>query len=470
MEDQGSVYCGAICTNLASSANPPSPSLPKEARRPASQLFPDRSIIPRDPNPNIRPRSAFQFEFGEYGGEPNYLLRSKKGIDWTNLPPELHALCVEKQADHKDILEFTLGPEGKFYIAYMDGNDVRTKSSAGLWTSLNEDFRRGGLKQLELGPEGIFWGLKAYRDYTHSPHQSTSHLERTNTGGSGFSSGMRSYTVMEEPFGKIPDSLYQTAQGLYSDLAYYDDIDFVAVGVNGSWVMGALGKLVFWDNIEAKVIKQLTDMWESGTIRNVELSPVRPDIYFIEPAVGRVAYRVPDAWFPRVREHLQDHYRLDYDSTDRTPIMMAKPAATSRPGTGGGYGQQHERRPTTGSRGRGRGRGSSRSGSSGGGGGGGGSSNFIQPHVPPPGPTPGVQSNAYNPPPPSLPPQGQWAAPQQQPIHQYANEIQTSGKMQRRRQSSGKGWQIATEVIKATPALIGAGLQIAALTGGCVVM
>lgn len=73
---------------------------------------------------------------------------------------------------------------------------------------------------------------------------------------------------MEEPFGNIPNSLFQTAQELYSDLTYYDDIDFVAVGVNGSWVMGALGQLVYWDNIEAKVIKQLTGVWQhSGTIR-----------------------------------------------------------------------------------------------------------------------------------------------------------------------------------------------------------
>lgn len=193
--------------------------------------------------------------------------------------------------------------------------------------------------------------------------------------------------------------------------------------------------------------------------QNVELSPARPDIYFIEPAVGKVAYHVPDSWFPHMREHFQDQYRLDYDSTDRTPISMAKPAANSRPGTGGGPGQPPASRPSSAFRGRGRDRGTGR-----GGGVGGWSSNLTQQHTPPPGPPPGYPHSN-----PSLP-QGQWGPPPQQPIYQYANDTQTSGAMQRRRPSSGAGWQIATEVIKVTPALIGTGVQIAMLTGGCVVM
>ncbi|KAG8990892.1 hypothetical protein FRB95_004589 [Tulasnella sp. JGI-2019a] len=453
LEEQGSVYCGAICTRKASL---PSPVTAKPELGSATNVpLGDRTIVPRNPNPHTRPRSAFQLEFGGYNGEPNYLLRSKRGIDWTNLPPDLHTLCVQLRQKHENILDFALGPEGRYYITYKDGPDVRANASPGLWTELNEDFRKGGLRQLEFGAEGIVWGIKAWRDYTRSPHSSMPNLGRTNSAGSG--SGVRNFTVMEEPFGNVPDSLYQQAQEVYPNLACYGDVDFVSIGVDGSWVMGILGKHVFWDNVEAKAIKQLTDVWQvAGSIRNVELSPVRPDIYFIEPAEGKVAYHVPDAWFPYMREHFSDQYRLDYEPKDTTPFSFPKPA---RPGTGG-QGQPLARRGTSASSGRGPGRGA---GSSGSGGGGGGPSNFHRsyPHGPP-----GPPYQPYNNGPP--PAQG---PPQQSSIYQYANNTQTSGTMHGQQQSSGAGWRIATEIIKATPAIIGAGVQIAALSGAaCVIM
>lgn len=73
---------------------------------------------------------------------------------------------------------------------------------------------------------------------------------------------------MEEPFGTVPDSLVEKAAELYADLTHYDQVDFVAVGYDGSWVMGVKGQFVYWDKIEAKVIKQLTTAWEAaGAIR-----------------------------------------------------------------------------------------------------------------------------------------------------------------------------------------------------------
>lgn len=47
-----------------------------------SNAPPNRATIPRPPKVDTKPRSAFMMEFGEYNGQPNYLLRSKKGIDW----------------------------------------------------------------------------------------------------------------------------------------------------------------------------------------------------------------------------------------------------------------------------------------------------------------------------------------------------------------------------------------------------
>lgn len=80
---------------------------------------------------------------------------------------------------------------------------------------------------------------------------------------------------MEEPFGSIPDSLMEKALELYPNLMDYNQVDFVAVGAEGSWVMGIMGQLVFWDKIEAQVIKHLTRVWtETGSVRVSASSPL----------------------------------------------------------------------------------------------------------------------------------------------------------------------------------------------------
>lgn len=139
-------------------------------------------------------------------------------------------------------------------------------TSPGLWEDLDEDFHRGGIRQLEFGADGAVWGVKAWRDYNQpSPqHQQPQGgtLRRVQ------SETQRTYTVMEEPFGTVPDSLFEKAAELYPSLTHYDEVDFVAVGYEGSWVMGVKGQFVFWDKIEAKVIKHLTTAWQTaGAIR-----------------------------------------------------------------------------------------------------------------------------------------------------------------------------------------------------------
>jgi len=313
------------------------------------------------------------------------------------------------------------------------------ENSPGLWRDLDEDFRQGGLCKLEFGAAGVVWGVKAYRDYDRQP---------SSEGGRS-----RPYVVMEEPFGTIPESLYEKASELYPNLSHYDQVDFVAVGVDGSWVMGVQGQFVFWDNIEAQIIKHLTEVWQNvGAIRNVELSPCRSDIYFIEPAQGKVAYHVPDAWFPHIRDHFRDHqYRLDIDHhPSHRPLPSS---AKARPGSSS-------------VRGRGRGRNEGWGGSQSRNfwtdpqqfGGGGhqqhrsGPSNFGPPHV-------------------QYPPQPYPPKPESS-IHQYANNQATSGVLQVQKNQQGtlgNRTKILMEVIKVAPAVLSVGVNIATLAG-CSVM
>lgn len=51
---------------------------------------------------------------------------------------------------------------------------------------------------------------------------------------------------------------------IYPSMEYSDPVDFVTVGKGGSWVMGAMQGLCFWDGIEGKLLRKVLKLYNQG--------------------------------------------------------------------------------------------------------------------------------------------------------------------------------------------------------------
>jgi hypothetical protein len=243
------------------------------------------------------------------------------------------------------------------------------------------------------------------------------------------------YVVQEEPFGSVPSTLIAKTGEIYPEMKHYGQVDFVAVGMGGAWVIGVMGKLCFWDKVEATVVKKLASVYSRGESlrvceicnvcarslivlsQNVVLSPVQADIYFIEARDASVHYHVPDEWHAKMKLHFTPENALDLEA----PFIHKSSSFLSR-----------FRRSTT--------------------------------------PVPNAQQpQAGNVPPPYLP----FSTPANYNAVNTSTLFQTtfpsSGVMQTQpKQSVGK--EIAVALIKSTPAIIGAAVGIVSIAGSCTIM
>ncbi|KAG8914940.1 hypothetical protein FRC01_003857, partial [Tulasnella sp. 417] len=334
----------------------------------------------------MKSRSAYQISFGEYRGEPNFLLRSKKGLAWANLPSALHRICKgDDMADN--VLDFSLGPQGQFYLLWREGNESKMETSPGLWADLDVDFQGGSVRQIQFGGEGTVWGIRSFRQYKtddgsgRANDQNPSRISlveapldlnagagpgwraSSSSGGSHFKGGKYDededddydfvqspssvgsppygggrrtphppqpnndlpYVVHEEPFGRIPNTMVQKTMEIYPSMQHYGQVDFVAVGLGGSWVIGVMGKLCFWDKLEGKIVEKLAKVYENGeSLRNVTIAPTSNSIYVIEAKDGTVQYRVPDEWHAKIKGHLHPSNALELEGP-----RIHRPMATS---------------------------------------------------------------------------------------------------------------------------------------------
>ncbi|KIO24163.1 hypothetical protein M407DRAFT_26437 [Tulasnella calospora MUT 4182] len=216
---------------------------------------------------------------------------------------------------HK-ILDFSLGTEGKYYLVWKDGNETRMETSPGLWEYLNVDFQGGSIRKLQFGAEGTVWGIRSFKKYRARNRGSKINdrnpfrefmVEAT--------SGSETYTVQEEPFGQFPDTLAQKISEIYPSMEHSDQVDFVAVGKGGSWVMGAMQGLCFWDRIEGKLLRDVLKLYnKGGGLMNVVVAPTMDSLYIIETQDGTIHYRVFDEWDPQIRKHLQPSNTPSWES------------------------------------------------------------------------------------------------------------------------------------------------------------
>ncbi|KIO24161.1 hypothetical protein M407DRAFT_103553 [Tulasnella calospora MUT 4182] len=213
------------------------------------------------------------------------------------------------------------------------------------------------------------------------------------------------YVVHEEPFGRIPTTMVQKTMEIYPSMQHYGQVDFVAVGMGASWIIGVMGKLCFWDKIEGKIVKNLAKVYEEGeSLRNVTIAPTTNSIYVIEAKDGTVQYRVPDEWHAKIKGHLHPSNALELEGPrihrpmpkpwqhQSQPLPQPQPQPPSLPRS----------RSATAPRGRGRGGGLHSGGSVGG-------SRPNSLFVPPGGGPPGRKPSPSPPPPQSGPGYGRGA-------------------------------------------------------------
>ncbi|KAG9050597.1 hypothetical protein FS837_004122 [Tulasnella sp. UAMH 9824] len=139
------------------------------------------------------------------------------------------------------------------------------ETSPGLWEYLNVDFQGGSIRTLQFGAEGTVWGIRSFIQYKARSRESKS-IDKSSLGDFvvELTSDSGTHVEREEPFGQIPDTLMRKIMEIYPSMEYSDLVDFVTVGKGGSWVMGAMQGLCFWDRIEGKLLRKVLKLYNRG--------------------------------------------------------------------------------------------------------------------------------------------------------------------------------------------------------------
>ncbi|KAG8903473.1 hypothetical protein FRB99_003251 [Tulasnella sp. 403] len=248
--------------------------------------------MPLDYQTDTGPQLTCRFSMGEYNGKPSFLLKSNLGLLWANLPPALEALVKMPNMD-VSAKNFALGPKGMFWYTYQSVNNViEQKGSDDLWPTLNEDWKDGCPIRLTFGPKGLWWGEKEWA----VPGQG--HLVQS--------------------FGKQPTSLVNESAKRYPGVKSHE-IDYVAIGMNGCWVMNTKYGEPCHSGLAPQSLKAVKRETAAGNrIVNVVLSPCREDLYWIEFSDGTVDYFLPTDWD---RQAIDKHIRAHVNSPEQGPFM-----------------------------------------------------------------------------------------------------------------------------------------------------
>jgi len=95
-------------------------------------------------------------------------------------------------------------------------------------------------------------------------------------------------------------------------------VDFVTFGLDDVWAFGVSGKPVWSEKLGERYPKlaKLLNVTLSTNgdvvrkVKNIELSPVSEDQYWIEYYDGKVVYNLPGEWVTEINEYAESRYRL----------------------------------------------------------------------------------------------------------------------------------------------------------------
>ncbi|KAG9004665.1 hypothetical protein FRB90_010790 [Tulasnella sp. 427] len=157
------------------------------------------------------PQAPYRVALGEYGGDQSWIIQSRKGLIWQNIPDDLSGLL--KTIGSTSILDFSLGSGGRYYVKYLAAGLEKRKLSKYLWREIGQD-PNSQLDRLTLGPDGQYWGVR--RDV-----------------------GSCSYFAGAEYCG----AFLRRFNAKLNMVDSYDEYDFVALGFEGDWAFGVDGRV-----------------------------------------------------------------------------------------------------------------------------------------------------------------------------------------------------------------------------------
>ncbi|KAG8954509.1 hypothetical protein FRC04_011837 [Tulasnella sp. 424] len=223
------------------------------------------------------PKTHYRVALGDYDDDHSWVVQSKKGLIWMNIPDALSSLL--QRVPEADILDFSLGSEGRFYIRYLDDGQEKRKLSKHLWNEMGQD-PNVELDRLTLGPDGQHWGVRVDRD-----------------------GRCRTFEQVDDhgPFGHRLDSKID-------GIDCFDDIEFVALGANGDWAFGVNGRVEYRGSNLLR--NRITEGRKAGkTITSAALSPL-DRFWFLCWNDGTIDYSLPEDMTDDVDAYCQLRYSL----------------------------------------------------------------------------------------------------------------------------------------------------------------
>ncbi|KAG9009378.1 hypothetical protein FRB90_008373 [Tulasnella sp. 427] len=223
------------------------------------------------------PKAHYRVALGELDGDHSWIIQSSKGLTWNNIPDALASLL--RRMSTRDILDFSLGSDGRFYIRYNVGGEEKRKLSKYLWDEIDQN-PNVDLDRLTLGPDGQHWGVRLDRD-----------------------GSCRSFERIYES-----ESLSYRLDSKLDDIDSYDELDFLAIGADGDWAFGINGR------VESRggnyLRKQVAEARASGkTAQSAAMSPLNRS-WFICWDDGTVDYLLPGDMTDDVDDYCQLRHSL----------------------------------------------------------------------------------------------------------------------------------------------------------------
>ncbi|KAG8883669.1 hypothetical protein FRB97_006159 [Tulasnella sp. 331] len=216
-----------------------------------------------------------RFSMGEYQGNPSYLVQSAKGLLWLNLPDELNNLLHHLSSG--DVLDFSLGPSGKFYIKWKVGGTVKQN-------------------RLSLGSGETHWGAAA--ESSKSFHQ----LEPS----------LRGQVVKAE-------SKY-----------HVQHFRFVSLGADDTFCFNLAGSISARVKDPRLKVKLQAARKSGRSILNIVLSPASTTSWLIMYTDGTQDGKLPEDWWKDIKPYFQPQYSLLRTHAQRLPASPVTPTAPIR--------------------------------------------------------------------------------------------------------------------------------------------
>jgi len=245
---------------------------------------------------------VIHFSLGSHEGQPSLILASKKGVLLHNGLATLRDQAKSPYVSVDKIQKLGLGPDGKFWLRYKevlnaDGClwQARRWITSGDLDILTSQGTGGGWTRHFAFGQSACWGVQ---------YEATSPRTFQND-------------AVPQDFIDATDALGK--KGRKPTWRTWDTVNFVAFGVGDAWVFGVGGKPVWSEKLDEtypKLVKMLSATLSAEgkvvrKVRNVELSPVDPDMYWIEYYNGQVAsHGLPREWATKINEYTAPQYHL----------------------------------------------------------------------------------------------------------------------------------------------------------------